>query len=281
MSQTSHKLFAGTALAARIENAEKSLIAECATAASGREARAFVLPWSGGLAAWGGDGSPFNKVVGAGLDATLDEAALDAVEKAYAERGAEVRVELATTVEAAVGALLCRRGYVLQGFENVLALPLEPGREAKTAAGLEIRDCRADEFETWLDVVVRGFATPDLQGVGTNEEFPREVLERVFRDMLETSGFTRTIALRSGQGAGGASMRQHQGIAQLSGAATLPEHRRHGIQSSLLHFRLAQAAANGCDLAVVTTQPGSKSQENVQKLGFELAYARAVLIRPA
>ena len=34
----------------------------------------------------------------------------------------------------------------------------------------------------------------------------------------------------------------------------------------------------GCDLAVVTTQPGSKSQENVQRRGFELLYTRAVLV---
>jgi hypothetical protein len=30
---------------------------------------------------------------------------------------------------------------------------------------------------------------------------------------------------------------------------------------------------------VVTTQPGSKSMQNVQKLGFDLLYARAILVR--
>jgi GNAT superfamily N-acetyltransferase len=65
----------------------------------------------------------------------------------------------------------------------------------------------------------------------------------------------------------------------LSGAATLPEHRRQGVQTALLRHRLREAAARGCDIAVVTTQPGSKSQENVQKAGFSLLYARAVLIR--
>jgi hypothetical protein len=30
---------------------------------------------------------------------------------------------------------------------------------------------------------------------------------------------------------------------------------------------------------VVTTQPGSKSQENVQRLGFELLYTRAILVK--
>ena len=74
-------------------------------------------------------------------------------------------------------------------------------------------------------------------------------------------------------------MRLCEGIAQLCGAATLPEHRRHGVQSALLRGRLEIAGRAGCDVAVVTTQPGSKSQENVQKQGFELLYTRAILVR--
>lgn len=79
--------------------------------------------------------------------------------------------------------------------------------------------------------------------------------------------------------AGGASLRLSNGVAQLAGAATLPEHRRQGVQSALLSERLADAAREGCDVAVVTTEPGSKSQQNVQKIGFELLYSRAVLIK--
>ena len=41
------------------------------------------------------------------------------------------------------------------------------------------------------------------------------------------------------------------------------------------------AAASGSEVAVVTTQPGSKSQQNVQRQGFELVYARAILVREA
>ena len=74
-------------------------------------------------------------------------------------------------------------------------------------------------------------------------------------------------------------MRLFEGVAQLCGAATLPAHRRRGVQSALLDARLAIAGQSGCDVAVVTTQPGSKSQENVQRRGFELLYTRAILVR--
>jgi len=49
----------------------------------------------------------------------------------------------------------------------------------------------------------------------------------------------------------------------------------------LLSERLRIAAERGCDIAVVTTEPASKSQANVQRAGFSLLYARAVLIKEA
>ena len=74
-------------------------------------------------------------------------------------------------------------------------------------------------------------------------------------------------------------MRLSEGVAQLTGAATAPAHRRHGVQTALLSVRLADAAHAGCDIAVVITQPGSKSQQNVQRRGFHLLYTRAVLVK--
>lgn len=51
------------------------------------------------------------------------------------------------------------------------------------------------------------------------------------------------------------------------------------MQTALLAARLADAGGQGCHIAVVTTQPGSKSQQNVQRQGFELLYTRAILVR--
>ncbi len=283
MNERQLPLFAGTDLAERIENAERTLISEAAEAAARRnpDGGCFAMPLAGGVAAWAGEGSPLNKVAGLGFGGALDEAELSAIEAAYAERGCPVQVELSTAGDPAIGALLTRRGYVLLGFENVLALALEPGREAVIARAVEIRDSPESEFDLWLDLVVTGFASPDSQGVAAREEFPRDVIESAMRDCMAANGFVRSIALHDGVPAGGGSLRLHAGVAQLCGAATLPALRRRGIQSSLLEARLAVAAASGSEVAVVTTQPGSKSQQNVQRQGFELVYARAVLVREA
>jgi ribosomal protein S18 acetylase RimI-like enzyme len=147
------------------------------------------------------------------------------------------------------------------------------------AAGVSVSECPADDLGGWLDVSITGFASPDLEGVPSHESFPREALEETMSDMARAAGFVRYLAHREGEVAGAASMRLFEGVAQLCGAATLPAHRRRGVQGTLLAERLRIAGAAGCDVAVVTTQPGSKSQENVQKQGFELLYTRAILVK--
>ncbi len=185
-----------------------------------------------------------------------------------------MQIELAHLADPAIAALLTERGYRLASFENVLGLALDGEPDRVTPPGIEVQPSGDDEFEAWLDVVADGFAHPDTQGVPSHEDFPREVLERAERDFA-AAGVLRYIARRDGVVAGGGSLRVADGVAQLAGAATAPAHRRRGVQSALL----ADAAGAGCDVAVVATQPGSKSQQNVQRRGFDLLYTRAVLVK--
>src|SRR4030095_15408713 len=98
-------------------------------------------------------------------------------------------------------------------------------------------------------------------------------------DMASAEGLSRYVARRDGIVAGGASLRLGGGVALLCGAAALPAHPRHGVHTAPLAARLRMPAEAGCDGAVVTTAPGSKSQENVQRQGFALLYTRAILVR--
>ena len=239
----------------------------------------MVRELNGGIAAYVEAGAPFNKVAGLGFDGIPTADALDALERDFAARDAPIRFEVSTLADTGLLRLLTRRGCELIGFESVLGLRLDPSSRFEPIAGVEVTRTRDDQSPAWLDVVATGFMNPDVfDGPASTETIPREVLDRVFGDTIAAGGFERYLAWRGGVMAGGASFRMQDGVAQLSGAATLPDHRRQGVQTALLRHRLNEAARRGCDVAVVTTEPGSRSQENVQKAGFALLYARAVLV---
>jgi GNAT superfamily N-acetyltransferase len=273
-------LFCDAALAGRIERVEAQLIAQGSEAARRRSGAAgFVIPVAGGVASFAGEGSPFNKVAGLGFGGTLESAALDDIEQAFAACGSPVQIELPHLADPAIGELLSGRGYRLESFENVLGRALADEPERVMPPGVEVRTSGAEESGAWLDVVAEGSIHPDTQGVPWHEEFPREMIIDVERDMAAAGVAVRYAGFRDGILAGGATMRIAEGVAQLTGAATAPAHRRHGVHTALLSARLADAAAAGCDVAVITTQPGSKSQQNAQRRGFDLLYTRAVLVK--
>lgn len=281
-------LFATTTLAARLERAECETVLDFALQARSR-GRAVIIEYvGGGVAVYGGPGQPFNKVAGLGFDGPLSDDAIAKVEAAFDAVNAEIRVELATLADPRVATMLARRGYVLIGHENVLGLALTPERvvefDAAVADSQEIAVARAEakELRLWRDTVIAGFAHRDaFDGPPPTESFDRASLERVFEDSSTTPGMALYLARRGGEIAGGGSVRISKGLAQMSGASTLPAHRRRGVQSTLLRARLSDAARAGCDLAITCTEPASKSQENMQRAGFELLYARAVLVRTA
>jgi GNAT superfamily N-acetyltransferase len=277
------RLFCDTALAARIERAEVDLIRAVGRASAARSGiDGFVTPLAGGAAAFAGAGSPYTKVVGLGFGGLPDPVELAEIEAAYAAHGAPTSVELAHLGDPDLPALLSDRSYRLEGFENVLGLDLASWAEQPVPAGIEVRTSGDAEFEYWLPVVVEASVHPDAQGVPWHDDFDAAAIEAAQRDSA-AAGLVRYAAFRDGVLAGGAEFRIAEvdgvGIAQLAGAGTAPAHRRHGVQSALLAARLADARAAGCAVAVIVTQPGSKSQQNAQRRGFDLLYTRATLVR--
>jgi GNAT superfamily N-acetyltransferase len=282
-------LFATATLAARVERAECQIAADFAECARTRRDDVLVTPIGGAAAVYAGPGAPSNKLAGLGFGVPLDENALTAIERDFDARETPVRVELSMLADPAIAPALSGRGYALIGFENVLGLDLDADAIARLSQavdadrdrGLTVAGVPTDDLAAWVDVVTTGFGHPDVfDAPPSDESYPRETLERIFADFGRIQGLATFLAVRDGVVAGGGALRIFDRIAQLCGAATLPQHRRRGVQSALLRFRLLAAAHAGCTLAVVTTQPGSKSQENVQRAGFSLLYARAILVRP-
>ena len=275
-------MFATASLAKRIERAEMGLIVEAAKASARRlpPGQMMIAEFGGAAAVYVEPGAPFNKVAGAGFDGVPSGEVLDWVEHQYAERGSPVQFEVSSLADPGVVRLLTTRGYELVGFENVLGREIARLPAHGGPGDVEIARASLADAEVWMDTVVTGFLSPDVfDGPPSHETISREVLEPIFRDMIAAPSFERYLARRGGAAAGAGSLRLDNGVAQLAGAATLPTHRRQGVQTALLNYRLSEASRRGCDVAVVTTQPGSKSQENVQRAGFSLLYTRAILVK--
>lgn len=280
-------LMATASLAARVERAEASTARAFAEVAKAHAPDTLIVPVGGTVAVYGGPNAPYNKLAGLGF-AAVDEDVLAAVEREFDARQAPLQVEFSALGDTRVATLLGQRGYHLVNFEHVLGLDLSREVVDRAAdeyarherAGVTVRRMAADELTDWIDVVTTGFATPDVfDGPPSHESYARQTLARVFEDVARISGLVQYVAHRDDALAGGGSLRIIDGLAQLAGAATLPAQRRRGVQSALLRARLVDAARSGCDLAIVTTQPASKSQENVHRAGFSLLYARAIMVR--
>ena len=279
---------ATTSLASRIDHCELSMVtamADAARAAGIDDVQ--VWPVAGGAAVLAAPGSPFNKAIGAGFTDPGNPEDWALIEREHDRRQASVQVECSTLADPRLASMLTTRGYRLVGFENILARRLadEVGGVAATEVSVATIDASvslvdAGEVPRWNDTVITGFLKPDdFDGPAAHESFDRAALERTYELFGAIPGFVRLLAHRHREVAGGGALYVRDGIALLCGASTLPAHRRRGVQAALLHARLAPARAAGCEMAVVTTQPGSKSQQNVQRLGFELIYSRAILVR--
>jgi GNAT superfamily N-acetyltransferase len=273
-------MFTTPDLAARIDRAEGHL---CAGIARGVAAQApaegsEVIEIGGGVAVFAGAGSPTNKMIGVGFDGLPDAAALDRVERLFASHNAPLQAEVSTLASPELHACLVVRGYQPRGFENVLGHSLN---DADLAApdGIALAEVGDGELLGWMDMMVTAFAAPDTGGVGGDAVPPSGELRRWLTLTMRVPGFELVAARIGGELAGGGSLRFDGGIAQFAGAATLPAFRRRGVQTALLRWRLGRARAAGCDVAVVCTQPASKSQQNVQRGGFQLLYARQLLVK--
>ena len=272
-------MFTSPRLAADIDRAEGRLCAGIAgAAASDPSSRSIVLEIGGGVAVFAGSGSPTNKMIGAGFDAAPSERELSAVEAAFGAREASLQAEVATLADPAFHAVLARRGYEPRGFENVLGRALHQAQEPANP-GIDIAVVEPAELDQWVDLLVAGFAAPDTGGVGGDALPETGDLRRWMGLTMRVPGFVCVAARLDGHPAGGAALRVDGKISQMCGAATLPGFRRRGVQTALLQWRLAHAATLGCDMAIVTTQPASKSQQNVQREGFQLLYARQLLVK--
>jgi len=251
-------------LARRLEAAEAANARGCNEGQPG----GAILEAGGGLAVFAGPESPLTQVVGLGLNGPVRPAEIEAVEAFFRARGARVTVDLCPLADPGLLPALRERGYRAAEFNNVLVKPLAG---AAAGAGLTSRVRRAlpQQRDLWSQTVGEGFFE---QAQLTREEMD------VGRAIFSMPGALCYLAFTApGETAGGAALAIRDRLATLFADSTLARFRRQGFHRDLIAARLDQALAQGCDLATASTLPGSASQRNYERLGFQVVYTKITL----
>jgi hypothetical protein len=266
-----NELFLDLDLARRIEMAESHAAVDTVQALERvrPESGAAAESIAGGFAIYAGANSPVTQAVGMGLNGAVSEEEFNRLETFYRIRNEPVRVETCPLADASLFEHFGKHSYRVTEFANVMALPLKNRAAAETwpatARGVTIERTGRDQMDLWALTVSQGFSE--------NAAVPQELLD-VMKMFAEGPRAECYLARVDGKVAGGGTLALRDGVAGLFGASTLIEFRKRGVQTALLHARLTRALDAGCDLAVCLARPGSTSQRNIVRSGFQVLYTR-------
>ncbi len=222
----------------------------------------------GAYAMFDGVGSPLTQTFGLGVFEELTRSHLDELEEFFKTRGSEVFHEISPMADQGILTLLSERGYMPIELTSVLVQSLDPSAGPRNQRNPEIstRLVAKDESDLWASVAAEGWATihPDLFNF----------MKAIGTVAVQTSGGHPFLAELDGRPIATGGFSIYDDVCILAGAATIPSARRQGAQNALLTARLNYAESLGCTLAMMCALPGSQSQKNAQRNGFEIAYTR-------
>jgi hypothetical protein len=258
-------------LAQRLETAEAIDAAGCAEAHchvyGGSDAAVKAI--GGGVAVYCGTESPLTHSVGLGMHGPVTDEDMSELEAFFLERNAPVIVDLCPHADPTLREVLSNRGYRILEFINVMARSLSPDEPLPPPTpSVLVRTVEPEENGLYITTVIGGF-------------FGRERLNEQEMDLGVTLFHMPCsqafLAFLDGEAVGGGGMSVRNKVASLFGDSTRPPFRGRGVHPAVIRERIAAAQQAGCDLMVAGTIPGSNSQRNYEKLGFQVAYTKATM----
>lgn len=223
---------------------------------------------AGVYAMFDGVESPLTQTFGLGVFDEITDTEIDTIEQFFKKHDAPVFHEVSPMADPSLMELLNRRGYRPMELTSVMFLPLDKIEPLTRQLNPQIttRVIKNDEVDIWARTAANGWST-EMPGMG-------DFMFNFCRIGAQCEGAYPYIAEIDGKPISTAAFLMYDGIALLAGASTVPEGRRQGGQTALLDARLKFARDSGCTLAVMGASPGSQSQRNAQKNGFNIAYTR-------
>lgn len=266
--------FVDKALARRLESAEEMPQVEYALLYQKirPDIGAAVEEFCGGHMIFAGLNSPIGRATGSGFDAPITGTDLDRLEAFYRDKKAPAQLDVCPLHDPEVFELVKARGYGIAELNNVLYRALDSVEPVTPPQGVEICPGRPDEASQLAHIVSRSFFEK-----GDVPEGFDDLMTPLFQFKNARTFFARVNGVPAAAAAG-LLIPEHRVFA-LFGAGTLPEFRGRGIQTALLRTRMKAAAEAGCEFVVVVTRGGTSSERNCLRLGFQIAYSKATVIK--
>lgn len=218
----------------------------------------------GAYAMFDGVGSPLTQTFGLGIFEDATDAQLGQLEGFFKSRGADVFHEVSPLADQSILGVLAERGYRPIELTSVMFRPILDS--AQRHPSIRTRIVEEDEADLWAETAAAGWET-EFEGLA-------EFMLAFGKVAARTSYGYPFIAELDGRPVAAGGLTIFEDICLLAGASTIPEARNRGAQSALLSARLAFAASRNCTLAMMCASPGSQSQKNAQRNGFNIAYTR-------
>lgn len=219
------------------------------------------------FAMFDGVDSPLTQSFGLGMQGAVTASEFEQIEDFFHERNAPVFLEVSPLASPETLTLLNQRGYQPVEYTSVLCRRIGPTSSLprSKSSAIQVRNIEAHESDL--------FAQTSASGWTDDPQF-REMILGFGRTFSTTRGSTAMIAEKDGKPIATGLVFIASGTALLAGASTIPSARKQGAQFALLEARLQFAIGQGCDLAMMCALPGSPSQRNAQRNGFQIAYTR-------
>lgn len=165
---------------------------------------------------------------------------------------------------------LVRLGWVPGGRQHVLFRPLD-GEIGRSGSEVDVEPVSADQIAGWARLMTRAYGVS-----GSRARRIRAVWTALAGSPGEGASAVPVWGRVEGRPAGTGFLWVQGMIAGLYGGAVLQRHRRRGVETATLQFRLETAAALGATLAYLQTEVGSAVERIcLNRLGFQIAYERS------
>mgnify|MGYP002713223613 CR=1 FL=1 len=204
-----------------------------------------------------------NLAVGMGFDTTISASDFDDLDTFFQQHHITPSIEICPFVNPRFLNLVSQHGYHLLKFTTAYIHTLADIPFIST--DIQVKPIDDTQRELWVNTVM----DIDAGNTTTDTHLAQAVTHRP-----HTTCF---LATRDDIAVGASALSIRHNIATLYFTSTRQAYRGHGVQTAMIHARLAYARAQGCELAFATTIPGNNSMRNLLRAGFQVAYTRYMM----